>query len=232
MNRAGTAVIVALILAQIALAGYAFASGEEDTRPIPPITPAEEPLFPLAFEAIQGFATNEARSWREDAVLVQSNLQVDWHREDVGDPIGQVPRGGWIMFAFVSEDDMLTMRLDRGSGTIVETRVVSLDDASLERYLSNPVDYSQARVASLTAMTAVEAAYGNAWRSKCYDRRYISWVTIRTDAETGERFWHIEYEEREGELGTNLTADVSWQSGEIMNVRNQNLPCSEVVVDA
>jgi hypothetical protein len=232
MIRVKTAVILTLILAQVALAGYAFATGEEDTRPVPPLVPTEEPLFPLAFEAIYPFVAESARAWRDDAVLVQSNLQVDWHREDVGDPVGQVPRGGWIMFAFVSEDDMLTMRLDRGSGTIVETRVVTLDDATLDRYLSNPVNYKEARVASLTAMTAVEAAYGNAWRSQCYDRRFISWVTILTDEATGERFWHIEYEEREAEPGSNLTADVSWQTGEIMNVSNEDRPCSEVVVDA
>jgi hypothetical protein len=232
MNRAGTAVIVALILAQVALAGYAFATGEEDTRPIPPITPQDEPLFPLAFEAILPFVDEQAKAWREDAVLVQSNLQVDWHREDVGDPVGQVPRGGWIMFAYVSGDDLLTLRLDRGSGTIVETRVVLLDEDSIHRYLRNPVDYGQARVASLTAMTAVEAAYGNQYRSKCYDRRHVSWATILTDEDTGERFWHIEYEEREADLGTNMTADVSWQTGEIVNVTHEDLPCSEIVVDA
>ncbi len=232
MNRAGTVFIIALIAAQVILAGYAFASHEEDTRPIPPITPTDEPLFPLAFEGIYPFVREQALSWRDDVVLVQSNLQVDWHREDVGDPVGQVPRGGWIMFAFVSGEDMLTMRLDRGSGTIVETRVVPLDRASRERYLANPVDYSQPKVASLTAMTAVEAAYGSAYRSKCYDRRYVSWVTILTDDATGERFWHIEYEEREAELGTNMSADVSWQTGEVLNVSNQELPCSEVVVDA
>lgn len=234
MRRAATIGILLIIVAQVALIGYSVASGADDTRPKPPIRPTSEPLFPLAFEGIYQFASEQARTWKDDAVLVQSNLQVDWPREpqDDPDPLGQVPRGGWIMFAYVSGDEMLTIRMDRGSGTIVETRVVTLDEDSRVRYLANPVDYSQAKVASLTAMTAVEATYGNAFRTKCMDRRYVSWVTIRTDDTSGERYWRIEYEEQEAGVGSNFSVDISWATGEMENVVNADRPCSEVVVDS
>ena len=98
MKRAATILVALIIVAQIALIGYARANTEEDTRPIPPIPPSTEPLFPLAFEGIVHFADEQARTWRPDALLVQSNLQVDWPREPEEDPapIGQIPRGGWI----------------------------------------------------------------------------------------------------------------------------------------
>jgi hypothetical protein len=231
MKTFATAVIALIVVIQVVLIGYSRASGEADTRPIPPITPETEPLFPLAFEGIYQFATEQARTWRNDAVLVQSNLQVDWPREVQDDPLplGQLPRGGWIMFAFVSEDDYLTIRMDRGSGTIVETRVVTLDSDSRARYLANPLDYSQAAVASLTAMTTIETNWGNAWRNQCLDRRYISWATVLTDPATGDRFWRIEYEEQDGGIGSNMSFDVSWESGEVVNMTNEMRPCSEIV---
>lgn len=226
--------VLLIIVVQMALIGYSVASGEDDGRPKPPIRPTTEPLFPLAFEGIYEFADEQARTWKDDAVLVQSNLQVDWPREpqDEPAPLGQIPRGGWIMFAYVSGEEMLTIRMDRGSGTIVETRVVTLDADSRARYLANPIDYGQSKVASLTAMTAVEATYGNTFRTQCMDRRYVSWVTIRTDDATGERFWRIEYEEQDGGIDSSLSVDISWQTGEMQNVVNADRPCSEVVVDS
>lgn len=231
MKRAATVLVTLIVAAQIALIGYALASSEADTRPIPPIRPVEEPLFPLGFEGIVDFATQQAQTWKPDAVLVQSNLQVDWPREpqDDPDPVGQIPRGGWIMFAFVSDGEMLTMRMDRGSGTIVETRVVPLDQASLDRYLANPLNYDDAAVASLTAMTNFEAQFGRDWRMECMDRRYVSWATVYTDPDSGERYWRIEYEEQNGGVGSNLSVDVSWATGQFGDATNAGKPCSEIV---
>lgn len=231
MKRAATVLVALIVVAQIALIGYARANKETDTRPIPPIPPTTEPLFPLAFEGIVDFATEQAQTWKPDAVLVQSNLQVDWPREpqEDPDPIGQIPRGGWIMFAYVSGEEMLTMRMDRGSGTIVETRVVGLDHASLDYYLANPINYDDAAVASLTAMTNFEAQIGYDWRMECMDRRFVSWATVWTDSVTGERFWLIEYEEVEGGPGSNLSVRISWVTGLADEIVNAGRPCSEIV---
>ena len=230
MKRAATIILSLVVLAQIGLIGYALARSDTDTRPIPPIRPTVEPLFPLAFEGIYRFANEQAQSWKSDAVLVSSNLQVDWPREpqDDPDPLGQLPRGGWIMFGYVSGEELLTIRMDRGSGTIVETRVVTLDANSRERYLAHPIDYSEAKVASLTAMSAVETLYGAAWREKCMDRRYVSWSTVYTDDTTGERYWLIEYEEVDGGINSNMSTRVSWATGEIDDVENALNACKPV----
>jgi hypothetical protein len=155
-------------------------------------------------------------------------MQYDWPREALPEPPAELPRGGWIFFAFLAGDDLLTLRVDRGSGVIVDTRIVPLGDRARAGYVANAVDLDDASARSGTAAQAAETAYGAEFRAACPDQRYQSWLAARIYAERGEIVWHVEYESvnADGEPVTPLTLDVSWETGDLQNVANADEPCA------
>lgn len=153
-------------------------------------------------------------------------MQIDWPPERTESPAPELPRGGWIFLAFLSQDDLLTMRIDRASGTIVETGLISLGEQSRAAYAAQLLDLSWAQTSSGTAMLASEAAYGTAYRDACPDQRFTSWLTVRRLPDSGLQAWHIEYKSVADEPQPSMTMDVDWQTGQIQNVTSADEPCA------
>jgi len=215
-----------IILLQVGLLGYGYVRADNPDHLPTPIHPAVEPELPLELEGIWPFANEVAIDWRDNARLVGASMQIDWPREGDSQPLAELPLGGWIFLAFLSDDDLLTMRIDRGSGTIVETKQLVLGDRARAAYAAHPIELSAATTRSGTAAQAAETAYGLDFRSACHDQRFMSWLTVRQDDVAGIPNWHIEYVVRADEPQPSLKLDIDWRSGEIGDVENATEPCA------
>ena len=145
MRRVGLLVCAAIVVIQLGLLGYAVSRASTPTRLASPIRPTTEPQFPLDLEGIWPFASNVATSWKSDAALVRANMQLDWPGEAGNPPAKQLPIGGWIFMTFLSSDGLLTMRIDRGSGLIVDTEILDIDSRFRDAFPATPIDFSFAR---------------------------------------------------------------------------------------
>jgi hypothetical protein len=215
-----------IILIQLGLLGLGYVRADEPDHLPTPIHPPVEPKIPLDLEGIWTFANGVATNWRADAQLVAASMQIDWPHAADDLPLTELARGGWIFMAYLSQDDLLTMRIDRGSGTIVETRLTNLDDKARDAYAAHPIDLNAATTRSGTAAQAAEAAYGLEFRNACRDQRFMSWLNVEHDLNTGTPHWHIEYEARADEPQPSMKLDIDWQTGDIRNVENATAPCA------
>ena len=226
MNRAPFLIGVLIILAQAGLLGYGFVRADDPDQIQTPIQPTVQPQMPLDLEGIVPFAREVATSWRTDSQLVGASMQIDWPREPTDKLALELPPGGWIFLAFLSQDDLLTLRIDRASGSIVQTGLISLDKQTPADYAAQLVDLTAASTSSGTALLAAEASYGTDFRNACPDQRFTSWLTVRRLPEADSQAWHIEYKSIADEPQPAMTMNVDWQSGEIQNVTNAAEPCA------
>jgi hypothetical protein len=225
MRRVGLIICVAIILIQLGLLGYAATRASSQSLVQAPIRPTTQPPVPLDLEEIWPFASSVATNWRSDASLVRASMQMDWPGEAGSPPAGQLPIGGWIFMTFLSSDGLMTMRIDRGSGVIVDTEVLDIDAKFRDAFSTTPIDFSAAKTSSGTAASAAEVAYGSTFRSACPDLRHTSWIAVQVDPATGATSWHIEYESRGDQPQPSMTMDVDWQTADIRNVENATEPC-------
>jgi hypothetical protein len=226
VNRLIWAVCSAVIVTQAILLGFGLTRASPADRLQTPISPPDEIAIPLDLEGIVPFANSVAAGWRSDSELVRANMQLDWPRDRPDANQSALPRGGWIMLAYVGGNELLTMRIDRGSGTIVEARLSDLDETTRASYANAVLDLSTATTTSATAMQAAEAAYGHEFRTECPDLRYTSWLSTSRDAVTGARAWHIEYEQRVDGDTSSISMDIDWAWGAVQDVVNDVPPCA------
>jgi hypothetical protein len=224
-ERTGWAIASAIVLIQAVLLGFGLTRASSTDRLETPITPPTPLELPLDIEGVLPFASDTASDWHAGARLARASLQIDWPR-DVAADSGNLPVGGWIVLSFLSDDEMLTMRIDRGSGTIVETRVVDVPEDELEAFANSAIDLNAASTRSGTAMRAALEAYGREYRAICPDRRFVSWLTVRRDPVSASTYWHIELEDHSEEEPAPLRLDVDWKTGEVLNVENAAAACS------
>jgi hypothetical protein len=118
------------------------------------------------------------------------------------------------------------MRIDRGSGVIVDTEVLDIDSRFRGAFPATPIDLSLAKTTSGTAASAADVAYGTEFRSACPDQRHTSWLAVQVDPSTGATSWHIEYESRGEQPQPSMTMDVDWNTADIRNVENATEPCA------
>ena len=215
-----------IILIQVGLLGVGYVRADDSEHLPTPIHPTVDPELPLDLEGIWTFSNGVATEWRADAQLVGASMQIDWPHEADDRPLSELAHGGWIFMAFLSQDDLLTMRIDRGSGTVVETRLTNLDNKARDAYAEHPIDLNAATTRSGTAAQAAEAAYGLEFRNACRSQRFMSWLNVEQDANSRTLHWHIEYEARADEPQPSMVLDIDWQTGEIRNVENATTPCA------
>jgi len=217
--------ILALIAGQIGLVVKASFNDAPATR-LSQIAPRPQDLAPgQTLETIAPYADLVAHEWDADAKLVEASMQIDW--PDGYDPIaeGTLPVGGWLLLGYATPDKLLTMRIDRGSGTIVDTAIVPLTHDLANNYLSHPIMYGQGGRTSDMAVLAFEIAYGTAFRNDCSFRRPQSWV-VPTVGSHGLPVWHISYVNRHDDQPADyLSGDLDSETGAIENVTGQNLQC-------
>ena len=226
MNRALPVIGGLILLLQAGLLGVGFARADDPQRIRAPIQPTVQPELPLDLEGILLFATGVAADWRSDSQLVKASLQIDWPHERSNESSLELPMGGWIFLAFLSHNDLLTMRIDRASGTVVQTGIIALDGGSRSAYADQVIDFSTATTSSATAIGAAEAAYGTTFRNACPDQRFTSWLTVQRLAESAVNSWHIEYKSVAESPQPSMAMDIDWQSGQIQNVTNADEPCA------
>jgi len=225
MRRIGLIICVAIVLIQLGLIGYSATRASTPIRLRAPLQPTTQPPMPLDLEGIWPFASKVATDWHADASLVRASMQIDWPGDAGTVPAGQLPTGGWIFLTFLSSDGLLTMRIDRGSGVIVDTETLDIDSKFRDAFSTTPIDFAAAKTSSGTAASAAEVAYGATFRSACPDRRHTSWIAVRVDPATGALSWHVEYESRGDQPQPAMTMDVDWKSADIQNVENATEPC-------
>jgi hypothetical protein len=226
MMRIAAVICGLIIMAQVGLLGYSLTRADSPQRLPTPIRPTTSPEFPLDLEGIMPFATGVAQGWSPDASLTRASMQIDWPQDKASGAVTQLPFGGWIFLTFLGSDGLLTMRIDRGSGIIVDTRILTIDDRFRDEFGSTPIDLSAASTTSGTAAAAAETAHGTTFRSACPDKRHTSWLSAQPDPATGNMAWHIEYQTQGDQSQPSMTMDVDWQTGQIENLANDNQPCA------
>ena len=223
--RFGIAIVAAIIVAQVAITAYAVATSSAGTDLNTPIMPDVEITEPLGLEAAATLGLEIARDWRADAALVNAGMQVDWPDDSIARPPTELPRGGWAILRFVSGQDMLTLRVDRGSGVVVETELMELSPGDAELLITHEIDFERASTASTTAILATEMAYGQSYRSACPDRRRATWISVLTGYDTGQTAWFIRYRDNDMPDRITLSVQIDWESGEIRDVLNLDPNC-------
>jgi hypothetical protein len=225
MRRVGLIICIAIVLTQLGLIGYSVTRASTPSRVQAPLQPTTQPPMPLDLEGIWPFASTVATGWHADASLVRASMQIDWPGDASAQPASQLPTGGWIFLTFLSSDGLLTMRIDRGSGVIVDTETLDIDSKFREAFSIAPINFSAAKTTSGTAASAAEVAYGSTFRSACPELRHTSWVAVQVDPASGATSWHIEYESRGDQPQPSMTLDVDWKNADIQNVENATEPC-------
>ena len=114
MNRFAWAACSVIIVLQATLLGVGLTRTDASRSLGTPISPTFEVAIPLDLEGIAPFSNDIAREWRSGAQLVRASMQLDWPRDASVPEFTDLPRGGWIMLAYVADDELLTMRIDRG----------------------------------------------------------------------------------------------------------------------
>jgi hypothetical protein len=224
-ERIGWILASAIILIQAVMLGYGLTRASSPQRLETPISPGTELDLPLDLEGVLPFAAEQASRWDESATLVRASMQIDWPNQ-VEAESGALPIGGWIVLSWLGSNELLTMRLDRGSGTIVETLIVDVSEDSRDAFAESALDLSFASTRSGTAIRAADEAYGRDYRSMCPDQRFTSWLTVMRDVAGGASSWHIEFEDHSKEKPAPLRLEVDWDSGDIRNVKNERAACS------
>jgi len=220
--RIATALVMAVIIAQIGIAAYAIATDDPETEPDVPIVPAAGITVPLDLETVATLGLEIAREWRIDPILVNAGMQVDWPDESIEQLPAELPPGGWAILRYLSGNDMLTLRVDRGSGVVVETEVLRLAEEDAAHLAAHAIDFRRASTNSATAVLAAEAAYGQRYRAACPDRRRQSWIGVIADASRGRPAWFVRYQDNDRRETITLSVRIDWASGDIYD---------EVIVD-
>ena len=225
--RIGAAIIGAVIVAQIAIAAIAIARDDAEVGPVAPIIPTAEITEPLALEAAAALGTEVAREWRNDAVLVRAGMQIDWPDDMVDELPTELPQGGWAILGLLSGNDLLTLRMDRGSGVVVETELQRLSDADAAHLASHAIDFEQASSNSTTAILASEIAYGQSHRAACPERRRATWISVIHDEDSGESSWFVRYRDNANPETITLSMQIDWTTGAMVDVVNTDPDCAE-----
>ena len=217
--------ILALIAGQVGFAVKASFNDGPATH-LSDVAPRPREMTPgQSLETIAPYADSVAQSWDSAAKLVEASMQIDW--PDGYDPVaeGTLPIGGWLLLGYATEKNLLTMRIDRGSGTIVETAIVPLTPDLATSYLSHVISYAPGGRTSTMAMLAFEIAYGTAFRNDCSFRRPQSWVIPSTGPDDSS-VWRISYVNRHDDQPADyLTGDLDQTSGAIEYVTGQDVEC-------
>ena len=214
-----------LILAQVGIAAYAIGSDDTTGEPDAPIFPTTEITEPLNLEAASALGLAVAREWRPDAILVNAGMQVDWSDESADQLATELPRGGWALLRYLSGRDVLTLRIDRGSGVVVETEVLRLSEDDAANLALQAIDYERASTNSTTAILATEAAYGQHHRLACPERRRATWISVHSDEFSGERVWFVRYRDAARPNEITLSVLIDWRNGSIYDLVNPNSNC-------
>jgi len=225
--RMAVAAIVAIIVAQVGIAAYAVASNTTEQEPNVPIVPSQPIDAVLDLEQAAALGLEIARQWRSDSVLVDAGMQVDWPDESIADVPSELPRGGWALLRYLSGHEMLTLRVDRGSGVVVETELIRLSAADAAQLAARALDFQQASTTSSTAILATEAAYGLTYRAACPDRRRATWISAETDGSSGQRSWYVAYRDNDDRERITLSVRIDWASGDIFDGVNLNPNCAD-----
>ena len=225
-RRIATALVLALVIGQIAVAAYAIAGDNTESEPDVPIIPEVEISEPLDLERAATLGLDIARQWRGDAVLVNAGMQVDWPEDMVNSVPTELPRGGWALLRYLSGTDILALRIDRGSGVVVETELQSLSENDAAELAAQAIDFQQASTNSTTAILATEAAYGQRYRAACPERRRSTWVSVLANGAAGQSSWYVRYRDNGDPERTTLSVRVDWATGDIFDNVNMNPTCA------
>jgi hypothetical protein len=226
-TRIATALILAIVIGQIAVAAYAIERDDSELEPEVPIIPEVAIAGPLDLEGAAALGLAIAREWRSDAVLVNAGMQVDWPDDMVNRVPTELPRGGWALLRYLSGNDILALRIDRGSGVVVETELQTLTDSDAALLASQAIDFQRASTSSTTAILATEAAYGQRYRAACPERRRATWISVLADGNAGDPAWFVRYRDNGDPERTTLSVRINWATGDIFDGVNTNPTCAD-----
>jgi hypothetical protein len=225
-RRPVTAAVAVLLALQIVAAGVFVARAADRPAPFQPPSRAADPnALPLTLESAYVAATDAALAWNGKAQLVAGSMQVDWPLSvNPGDPLAVAP-GGWIALTFArpSADGnvagTLSLFYERTAGVLVQH--TAMDWPGTTPLVS--LDPTAETVKSSTALLAVEARMGRAWRAQCPDLRHLSRVAL--DADPGSPpVWVVTYGDSRNPDPV-ILAHVNARTGEIIDLTDRSKPC-------
>jgi hypothetical protein len=230
VKKAIPVVVLALLLAsQLLLVGYDVVSSEPNTDIVTSLQDVPQLTGTIAIEQVLPQATDVALAWRSDAVLVRAMMQVDWPQDGSVTPVGELPPGGWVLLGFLSGQDLLTMRIERGGGLIVQQAVTPLGKEEAAAYLANQADLTQAKQSSADAAIAFDIANGRAFRDACPERRGQSFIQSQRSPISGEWTWTVTYmNRRQNDPTEYMSGEMNWVTGTIANLQNEDAPCDPI----
>ncbi|MGH2533895.1 MAG: hypothetical protein ACRDJW_16520 [Thermomicrobiales bacterium] len=171
-------------------------------------------------------ARSTAADWSSEAKLFAVSMQIDWPLAvDPQSPIAVAP-GGWIAYTFFRPDgtdgaqETLSLFYERTSGVLAQQREVAWpqDEAV------TPLDPMELPISSASAIIAVEAREGLAWRSACPVNRHLTRVSLTANRDASAA-WVVTYADATIDPA-GLLAHVDAQRGEITRLDLRTDECA------
>ena len=219
--------LVAILLGgQLALIAYGVTTTNQNNEQVAAAAQPEPMSGNIGIEQVLPNATQTAQAWKSDATLVEVSMQVDWPEDFSSSAAGQLPPGGWILFGFISGTELLTMRIERGGGNIVQMQVTPVTEDVAADYLSKVFDLAAAQQPSADAAMAFDIAHGEHFRAACPFWRGQSYMHPELSAATGAWVWALSYlNRRQNDPAQYMTGELDWATGSIDQVQDTELPC-------
>jgi hypothetical protein len=218
--------LASLLGAQLALIGFDIASSRKLDEQVAVAAQPEPMAGNIGIEEVLPNATTTAQIWKSDATLVEASIQIDWPDDWATSASGQLPPGGWVLLGYISGTELLTMRIERGGGIIVQMQVTQISEDVAADYRSNVFDIAAAKQTSADAAMAFDIAHGAAFRQACAFRRGQSYLHPEISSSSGQWVWAISYlNRRENDPAQYMTGEIDWATGSIDQVVDTNLPC-------
>ena len=218
--------IVVLLGGQLAIIGSNVVSTNKHNEQVAYAALPEPLSGEIGIEQVLPNANQTALAWNSDAVLVQASMQIDWPTDWSVVTQGTLPPGGWVLLGYVSGNALLTMRIERGGGNIVQAVETPITDEVATDYLANPIDLSAANQPAVDAAKAFDIAQGSTFRQQCPAMRGQSYLHPAISAATGQWVWSFLYINRRANDPTQyMSGEMDWATGTIDQVVDADLPC-------
>lgn len=227
-QRTGFTAVAVLLVVQLALIGVGLAKANGEDGPAEPriqVVDSAPDQLPLTPESGLPLAAQYAQQWRTDARLVGVSMRLDWPEVIDAIPQGELPPDGWLLYTYVSGEELLTINLDRGSGSFNGSNVSSQGGSDWKAIDIGSVQ----RTAAIAALSA-ELLGGRAYRSVCPDQRRVSVVSFglvpRADG-SKTATWTVTYEERDRGDRVDVRVRMDATTGDVIDDRTTSLGCDE-----
>lgn len=221
--RTRIAVSTALVAQLVAVGALIWVA----SRQVPPATGSfasivpSSPVaaLPITIEQAIAIVQPVANEWSPSAALVSASAMISWPGDAAPAVPGGLPTTGWLAYVYADRGSVLTLYVDRGSGTIFSRSARRLEPLPSRR-LPALTPAVSSNVAALTA----EVLGGQTYRAACPDQRRQVWIDAEPD-DGGGIDWIVTYRQASLPDANGLLVRIDGAKGNVESNVQQEQAC-------